>query len=74
MGFTVSVASMLLGFYFIFKKIFSDIELIGWPSLITAILFLGGVQLMVIGILGEYIGRIFIDIKQRPLYVINKRT
>ncbi len=74
MGLTVSVASMLLGFYFIIKKIFYDIELIGWPSLITAVLFLGGVQMMVIGILGEYIGRIFIDIKQRPLYVISKRV
>ena len=74
MGLTVSVGSMLLGFYFIIKKVFLDIDLAGWPSLITAVLFLGGIQLMVIGILGEYIGRIFIDIKQRPLYVINKRT
>lgn len=44
----------------------------GWPTLIVTILFLGGVQLISIGVLGEYIGRIFIDIKQRPLFVVQE--
>jgi hypothetical protein len=42
----------------------------GWTSLILAVLFLGGVQLIAIGVLGEYIGKIFIEIKGRPRYVI----
>lgn len=74
LGFIVSTLSFLLGIYFLFKRLFLGDSVTGWPSLITSILFLGGVQLLVIGILGEYVGRIYMDVKQRPLYVIEKRT
>ena len=47
-------------------------EVPGYPSLIVIILILGGIQLVAIGILGEYIGRIFNETKQRPLYFINQ--
>jgi dolichol-phosphate mannosyltransferase len=73
LGLFMSSFSFVLGAYFLFRKLFFGLGLMGWPSLITAILFIGGVQLLVIGILGEYIGRIFIDVKQRPLYVISKK-
>jgi hypothetical protein len=43
----------------------------GYPSLVVIILFLGGMQLMAIGIVGEYIGRIFNETKNRPLYFVN---
>lgn len=46
----------------------------GWPTLIVAVTFLGGVQLLSIGILGEYIGRIFIEVKMRPRYFISRIT
>jgi hypothetical protein len=42
----------------------------GWPTLTVALMFFSGIQLLSIGILGEYIGRIFTEVKQRPLYVI----
>ena len=46
----------------------------GWPSLMTVILFLGGFQLLTIGILGKYIGKIFMETKKRPIYVIREKS
>ena len=44
---------------------------VGWTSLIVAILFLGGIQLFSIGVVGEYIARIYDEVRQRPLFVVN---
>ena len=44
----------------------------GWASLIVSITFLGGVQLISIGILGEYLGRVFTEVKMRPLFIVNE--
>ena len=46
----------------------------GWPSLVCIILFLGGVQLLSIGIIGKYLGKIFLETKHRPIYIIKEQT
>jgi glycosyltransferase involved in cell wall biosynthesis len=60
------------GVYTIIKTVVFGSDVPGYPSLIVTILFLGGIQLVFIGILGEYLGRAFAEIKQRPLYFVNK--
>ena len=69
-GFIVSAIAFVVGIVEIVLKIFTGYNLPGYTSTIFAILFLGGVQLIGIGILGEYIGRIYEEIKARPLYLV----
>jgi glycosyltransferase involved in cell wall biosynthesis len=71
-GFMVALTAMVYGIYVIWKAMFFGDPVKGYPSLMAVILFLGGVQLMSIGILGEYIGRIFNEVKGRPLYLVNR--
>nr|WP_301293521.1 glycosyltransferase family 2 protein [Pseudomonas sp. GGS8] len=66
----ISIFAVLYAVYMVLDKIVFGNSVPGYPSLMTAILFLGGVQLIGIGILGEYIGRIYIEAKHRPRYVI----
>ncbi len=70
-GFIISIFSFLFGAYIIARTIFFGADAPGWASLMVMITFLSGIQLLSIGILGEYIGRIFGESKQRPLYFID---
>lgn len=70
MGFVVSFISFLYGIFIIFKTIFLGVDMPGYASTMTTILFLGGIQLIGIGVLGEYIGRIYMESKRRPTYII----
>lgn len=71
-GLFVSLGSFAYLLYFLIKTLVLGDEVSGFPTLIITILFLGGVQLLSIGILGEYIGRIFNETKKRPHYLIQE--
>lgn len=70
-GLFVALMSFFMGAWIILKTVIWGDVVQGYPSLVVAILFFGGTQLFFIGILGEYIGRIFGEVKNRPLYLIS---
>jgi len=74
MGLALSFLSVLLVLWVIWAKLFTDRTVLGWASIMIAILLIGSVQLFTVGILGEYIGRIFDEAKQRPLYLIRETS
>lgn len=72
-GFFCILLSILLIIYsFSVYFFFPQFRLAGWASLLTTVVFFGGIQLFSIGILGEYIGRIFLEIKNRPKYIVDE--
>lgn len=72
-GFIVSTISLIYAIYIVTVTLLFGADLPGFPSIIVAVMFLGGIQLLSIGILGEYIARIFTEVKQRPKYLIEKK-
>ncbi len=70
-GLLIAVGAFSYGIYMLISTLIFGNPVAGYPSLIVVILFLGGIQLIFIGLLGEYIGRIFNETKQRPLYFLN---
>ncbi len=69
-GVVISLLALIFGSWIIIKTLIFGIDSPGYASMLTVILFLGGIQLMGIGILGEYIGRMYIETKRRPTYII----
>lgn len=72
LGFAVCLISFLIGVYALYGYFFDRNTVPGWASTIISITFLGGVQLLSLGIIGEYISRIINNVRDRPLYVIDK--
>ncbi|KYE77275.1 bactoprenol glucosyl transferase, partial [Salmonella enterica subsp. enterica serovar Typhimurium] len=74
-GVSVSAISLINAMRMIIDKLMWGNHVHGYPSLMTAILFLGGIQLNGIGIMGENIGRVYTEVQQRPRYIVkNKKT
>ena len=69
-GGIVAILSFFYGSFIVIRVLTQGIDIPGYASLLTVVLFLGGLQLLSIGVLGEYLGRLFIEVKGRPLYVV----
>lgn len=73
-GLITAASAFIYMFYVIFSKIFFGNPVSGYPSIVSILLFFGGIQLVFLGIIGEYIGRIFIEVKARPHYFIKEQS
>ena len=71
-GLVVSAFSFLFGFYVLVNKLAFGTHVEGWTSVMLAVLLLGGVQLVMIGVLGEYLWRALDEARGRPLYIIER--
>ena len=72
LGLGVAVVAVIFGGQVIIKTILFGNPVAGYPSLMTVVLFLGGIQLMTLGVMGEYLGRVFNETKRRPLYIVER--
>jgi polyisoprenyl-phosphate glycosyltransferase len=72
MGFIFSFFGFLFGFIYIIYSLFFGSQVSGWASIMTTIIFIGGIQMMMLGLIGEYIGRIYVQVLDRPLYTVDK--
>ena len=72
LGLFVSSVSFAAGIYVIARKLLWDVPVQGYPSLMVAVLFIGGAQLIMLGVVGEYIGRSYTQLQNRPLYIVDE--
>ena len=72
-GFLLASISLMYGLYIVLRTLIYGVQVPGYASLLVSILFLGGVQFFVLGIFGEYIGRILIEVKNKPHYIIENK-
>ena len=70
LGLTIAVLAFLYGMYALGVNIFTDRAIPGWTSIVMSVLFIGGLNLLMLGIIGEYLGKMFIENKKRPNYII----
>jgi polyisoprenyl-phosphate glycosyltransferase len=74
LGFGVSLLSIILAIFYVIKRLTVGLYPPGFATLIVAVCFLTGIQLITIGVIGEYVGRIFDEVKRRPLYIVRQIT
>lgn len=71
-GLIISLISLLYASFLIIRTLIFGVDVPGYASLMVAVLFLGGIQLITLGIIGEYLGRVYQEVKRRPLYFVRK--
>ena len=74
LGFIMAISGFAVGLIAIYEILFTDNAVPGWASTIVSVVFVGGVQLIVLGIIGEYLGKLFIESKKRPHYIIRESS
>jgi hypothetical protein len=72
-GLTVAAMSLCYALYVLGEVFLTGNTTPGWPTLVVAVMFLGGMQLTALGIVGEYVGRIYMETKRRPLFVVQEQ-
>jgi dolichol-phosphate mannosyltransferase len=72
LGSFIAILTFIYGIYAAYIHMFTDKALTGWTSVIMSILFIGGINLLMLGIIGEYLGKLFIENKRRPNYLISE--
>lgn len=72
LGFIISLLSFAYMLFILFQRLFTDTTVTGWASTVGLILFTQGIVLMILGLMGEYIGRIYEEIKDRPVYIVQE--
>lgn len=73
-GFMMAASAMTFGAFIVLQKLIFGIDVPGYPSLMAALCFFAGVQLIGLGIVGEYLSRVLMEVKQRPLYLVQERV
>jgi polyisoprenyl-phosphate glycosyltransferase len=74
LGFVMACVGILLGSYVIYRKLFLGIALAGYASLFAVITFFAGLQFLLLGIIGEYVGIILSEVKRRPIYIVERKV
>jgi dolichol-phosphate mannosyltransferase len=72
LGLAIAGLAFLYGIYILYIFLFTDKAIPGWASTTGSILLIGGIQLIVLGIIGEYLGKLFMESKRRPQYILRK--
>jgi glycosyltransferase involved in cell wall biosynthesis len=71
-GLVISALSFAYGSFLVIRTLAFGVDVPGWATLVVSVLFIGGVQLISLGVIGEYLGRVFEEVKRRPLYLVSE--
>ncbi|HEU4950491.1 MAG TPA: glycosyltransferase family 2 protein [Holophagaceae bacterium] len=73
-GFLISTGSVLAAAYIVYRALRFGSPVMGWSSLVVSLYFLGGIIISILGVLGVYLGKVFEEVKGRPIYIVARRT
>ncbi|MGH9818348.1 MAG: glycosyltransferase, partial [Candidatus Acidiferrales bacterium] len=71
-GFLIFAGSMVISAWVLWVRVFSDTAVPGWASTVLPMYFLGGIQILCLGVIGEYLGKLYSEMKARPRYIVER--